>query len=253
MKSIFSGFWPMCLRTFFFLILIAGSTCASAQWEFAGSPEKFDFWGMSATGDTVYLSTSGNIYYTNDQGQSWHPIPDVNSFISVSTPHFDGNRMYVIAHTVEQRQQLFVSGNRGGSWEKLGMFTEGTLYGYLTRGDTVVVLSLQKLFVSFDGGKTAAHTYSTTSTGWMTGIQWLGNTLVGISAEQNDTFRIWHSSDLGKTWIGFTSLEADNIERIGDHLWAHVIDTSTKDESFLISRDEGITWDTQFTIQIQDP
>ena len=252
MIGVFSGFDSICLRTFFFLTLMAGTTGASAQWEFIGSPEKLDFGGMSATGDTVYLSTVGNIYYTNDQGQTWHPIPDVNSFITVSAPHFDGNRMYVIAHTFELRQQLFVSTNRGGTWEKLEMFNDDQLYSYLTRGDTVIVLARHKLFVSFDGGKTATHTYSTASTGWMTRIQWLDNTLVGISAVNNDTFRIWHSSDLGNTWTGSTSLEADNIERIGDHLWAHVIDTSTKDQSFLISKDKGITWDSQYTIQIQD-
>src|SRR5688572_15936324 len=139
-----------------FFLISGGAT--HAQWEFVGSPETLDFIDFAYDGEVTYVAAKGGIYYTNDQGDTWHPIPNNSLFIQVKSIEVIEGKLYVSSRSFSRHDQLYVSDDGGVTWEEIKMAQN---YGhgisdYAIRGDTMIMAMYKWLFISYDGGKTIA-------------------------------------------------------------------------------------------------
>ncbi|HPI08378.1 MAG TPA: hypothetical protein PLM41_18420, partial [Saprospiraceae bacterium] len=80
-----------------------------AQWEYVGSPVQASIIGYGSDNNFTYVATATAIYYTNDQGNTWNPIPNNTPFISIRMFKVIENKLYVMANSLNRYDQIFVS------------------------------------------------------------------------------------------------------------------------------------------------
>lgn len=236
----FPQYFPFIGR-FLFAILLLQASYIHAQWEFAGSPERLNFVSFAWDGNLTYVATWGGIYYSNDQGATWHSIPDNTPFIKIKSFDIKEGKLYVEADSYGRTDQLFVSDDGGFTWKEISLYQNyGTFFDdFVVRGDTMIVAIHPWLHISYDGGQTIAETELTHSTGYFNELFWIGNTLIGTKGTGKS---YWRSTDFGKTWIETTYDHVFLFEEIDNKLWRRMLDETKWEHTISYTPDEGITW-----------
>ncbi len=243
MAKMKTSFRHICLYS----IMLLSSFSSSAQWEFVGCPERLSFVDIVWDGNFIYTATSGGLYYSNDNGSTWHAIADNTPFIEVKSVEVIEHKIYVKADSYIRSDQLFVSEDGGLTWRDIEMYENyGTfLNDFVVRGDTMIMAVHPWFFVSFDGGRTIAHTYSTNATGFFGALYWVGKTLIGSPYSGNG---YWRSEDMGEHWTKVDESFRRGFKMIGQTLWSIKFNDITSEYTYSLSTDEGVSWKDKLTV-----
>ncbi len=157
---------------------------------------------------------------------------------------FSNNRLY--ASSSDGVYQYDLSGS-GCEWEKLS-FTNSTILEFDVRGDTIVALSKQLLYISTDGGKTAdSISVDAIDPDW--NKDGLMRTLKGLALHPSDAKRIHVSQDYGG--LSYTYDGGLSWVVVDSVLYSPYLRYNPLDERYMIgygtghvivSRDGGFQW-----------
>ena len=220
----------------------------TAQWEYLGSPTQMKIVGFGSDDQYTYVASESGIYYSNDEGDTWNPLPNNTPFVTILSFKVIENKLYVMGTSFNRYDDLFVSEDGGLSWQKLQMTsTYGSFnQDWTVRGDTVMVAHGDWLLISYDGGMTPSMVRTLPNdVNYFNSIAWVGNAIVASAYPGKRTMR---STDFGATWTQEDFSYDFNVIQIGDALWKKSLSAAGGVVEIYKSEDDGQSFELKTTI-----
>ncbi|MEP6795384.1 MAG: hypothetical protein ABJB16_13725 [Saprospiraceae bacterium] len=230
----------------------------AAQWQFEGSPKTCKSLDIATEGDTIVVLTSGGIFYSTDDANSWKNIPGPSNIYHEEIIQIEKGALYltsgygeIIQDTLRYLTDILRSDDWGLSWHIIsGILEVGNPFKQiLIKSDTVYLFDQSRILISFDRGD---H-YSILAQGLgQYSNYYLHNHKLYGRIEFDDYNIIMKSANDGDTWdtlyVSNYGVYINDISSIDEVLWK--IEHRPSYHSCYISKsiDDGATWMTTDTI-----
>jgi uncharacterized repeat protein (TIGR01451 family) len=214
----------------------------TAQWTKTNGLPGGDIGGFLNYGDTVLVNAGETIYFSDNHGQSWAPMP-APSGISLYNASTDGQNILANRYNAATGSRYVRTDDFGQSWHPIAsadtmLFYEtflafGYIYGsdyhglYRSNNDGAnweYISTRQVSNIQFDGqritGSSWPHILQSSDGGftWDTLLQVAGNVIDMLQHEnhlfafmQNASHGCYASSDYGQTWQQYTGVAFDQV------------------------------------------
>lgn len=171
------------------------SAPGGASWQLLNTGmERFDVFSLGSSGSTLLAGQTNHLLYkSTDNGNSWTAIEGDNIVGNFQSIDYDNGNFYTTSGL-----RLLKSVDDGDTWSELLRVPNNLANNILAQNDTLVVSTIDTVYVSPDGGNNWLKRYEGFYSGYNYNTQWLlrGGRLF---------FSIPHgglvtSDDLGATW-----------------------------------------------------
>jgi len=225
-------------------MLILFYTNNFAQWVESNSGMGYQAIGaLLADGDTLYASSTFDVFKSIDEGDNWFKInnglPPVSNFYAIAQ---SGN--FLIAGG--DSPGIWLSSNNGASWFRTnsGVDSNEYVFTFFVDGNNVYagIGNPSAVGISTDNGNTwTKHTNGITSSQLITGVTKLGPTLFAT----HSALGLYISTDNGVTWTlpiaGIGAQDKNAIVTSGSNLCV------AANNGVWTSTDNGVTWKHNLT------